>query len=120
MTDGQLERRSRHGPVLPKELEEVLEVCHELEVEEERCISPLSDGMNQKWNRQSSYLQSEGSELNTADSSIASHQDTHRWTLETVGDDGRRNNGLGPFYLELWRNKAGAWRTVILRPFPLD
>jgi hypothetical protein len=62
MTGGQPERRSRRGQVLP-EAEKVLLVCHEgteLELGEDECISPASDGMDWKWNRQSDYLRSEG------------------------------------------------------------
>ena len=58
MAGGQLER-SKRGHVQPEEPEKVLLVCHELEVWEDECISPASAGMNQKWNRQSGYLQSE-------------------------------------------------------------
>ena len=69
--------------MLSEELEKVLLVCHELEVWKDECISPVSDGMNQKWSRQSGYLRSKGGGrigANTAD---------RQRTLEIFEDVGR-------------------------------
>ena len=121
---------------------EVLEkVCHELEVWEDECISPVPDGMNEKSNRQSDYLRSKGSRFNAADSFRRTSElgrataggwlppqldvSGRRKQLETLGayerrflDSGRRNNGLGPFPPS--GNKFGARGMVILWPFRFD
>ena len=50
--------------MLPEEPEKVLLVSHRatgLELAEDECISPASDGVNQKWNRERVHLRSNGS-----------------------------------------------------------
>ena len=106
----------------PEVLEKVLLVCHELEVWEDERISPVSDRMNQKSNRQiyaaDSFRRTSELERVTAGGWLPPQLDVSgRWKqLETLDasersvlDSGRRNNGLGQFTLVGTNLGRGGW-----------